>query len=132
MLGVGAASLPWPAHPRRGPAHVESRLPLLRSDRLLWGRWGCARCSRPHLLCWYSGCLRKDSAVGERASERPGEETALPGRMWLVGRPRIVAAKGTVLGRQAQAQVPLHLPLVSLDFLVSKMGAVMSVKSGKD
>lgn len=54
------------------------------------------------------------------------------GRIWLASRPRIVAAKGTALGRQAQAQVSLHLPLVSLDFFLSKMGAVMSVKSGED
>ena len=56
----------------------------------------------------------------------------LLGRMWLAVRPRIVTAKGTALGRQAQAQVSLHLPLVSLDFLLSKTGAVMSVKSGED
>ena len=54
------------------------------------------------------------------------------GRMWLAVRPRIVTAQGTALGRQAQAQVSLHLPLVSLDFLLSKTGAVMSVKSGED
>ena len=66
----------------------------------------------------------------------------LLGRMWLAGRHIIVVVKGMALGRQAQAQVSLHVPLVgltlliskmvSLTVLISKMGAVMTVKSCED
>lgn len=68
----------------------------------------------------------------EECLKGQGEETVLLGRMWLAGRHRIVVVKGMALGRQAQAQVSLHVPLVSLTLLISKMGAVMTVKNCED
>lgn len=76
------------------------------------------------MVLGYSGCIRSDGSVSERLCERAGGSVL---EKDVVSRQRQVVAKNTILLRQTEAQVPLHLTLISLVFLICEMRLLIAV-----